>query len=131
PHDTDLFEPSAEAKQPEDDGLDALPRGETVCLRFTQCTEMPIRLSTHSFKLVAGTNFYLKDEHGSTFPIRRGKNVVGRHPDCDVVIQPFYSGVSRKHLIIEQVSNTVALVTDLSSHGTYVSKQSFRTANST
>jgi hypothetical protein len=129
-HDTDLFESSLEAERREDDGFKALPRGETVCLKFTESTEMMLRLSTHSFKLVAGRNFYLKDEHGSTFPIRRGKNLVGRHPDCDVVIQPFYSGVSRKHLIIEQVSSTVALVTDLSSHGTYVCKQSFRTANS-
>ncbi len=125
PHDTDLFESSVKAEQRADDGFDALPRGETVCLRFNDITEMAIRLSGHSFKLVAGKSFYLKDEHGSTFPIRRGKNLVGRHPDCDVVIQPFYSGVSRKHMIIEQVSETVALVTDLSSHGTYVSKQSF------
>ena len=129
-HETDLFESSLEAEQREDDGFNALPRGETVRLNFTDSTEIMLRLSTHGFKLVAGRNFYLKDEHGSTFPIRRGKNLVGRHPDCDVVIQPFYSGVSRKHLIIEQVSSTVALVTDLSSHGTYVSKQSFRTANS-
>jgi hypothetical protein len=128
--DTDLFESSEEAEQREEDGFEALPRGETVCLKFTESTEMMLRLSTHSFKLVAGKNFYLKDELGSTFPIRHGKNLVGRHPDCDVVIQPFYSGVSRKHLIIEQVSSTVALVTDLSSHGTYLRKQSFRTANS-
>ncbi len=125
PHDTDLFEATAKAEHRENDGFEALPRGETICLKFDERTEIAIRLSTHSFKLVAGTNFYLKDEHGSTFPIRRGKNLVGRHPDCDVVIQPFYSGVSRKHLIIEQVSNTVALVTDLSSHGTYVSKKGF------
>ncbi len=125
PHDTDLFESSLKVARREDDGFGALPRGETVCLKFKGRTEMAIRLSTHSFKLVAGANFCLKDEHGSSFPIRRGKNLVGRHPDCDIVIQPFYSGVSRKHLIIEQVSETEALLTDLSSHGTYVSKQSF------
>lgn len=125
PHDTDLFESSVKAEKRTDDGFDALPRGETVCLRFNGIKEMAIRLSTHRFQLVAGKHFYLKDEHGSTFPIRRGKNLVGRHPDCDIVIQPFYSGVSRKHIIIEQVSESVALVTDLSSHGTYVSKQGF------
>jgi hypothetical protein len=37
-----------------------------------------------------------------------------------VVLDPVYRGVSRKHLIIEPVSETVALVTDISSHGTYV-----------
>lgn len=125
PHDTDLFESSVKAERREDDGFDALPRGETVCLRFNENSEIAIRLSAHCFKLVAGRDFHLRDEHGSTFPIRRGKNLVGRHPDCDIVIQPFYSGVSRKHLIIEQVSESVALVTDLSSHGTYVSKQGF------
>ncbi|MDX1527703.1 MAG: FHA domain-containing protein [Gammaproteobacteria bacterium] len=125
PHDTDLFESSLNAQKRTEDGFEALPRGETVCLRFSGIKEMAIRLSTHRFQLVAGKHFYLKDEHGSTFPIRRGKNLVGRHPDCDIVIQPFYSGVSRKHMIIEQVSESVVLVTDLSSHGTYVSQQGF------
>jgi hypothetical protein len=128
PLETDLFESSLTVERREDDGFEALPRGETVCLQFEGSTEMVIRLSTHSFKLIAGANFHLEDEHGSSFPIRHGKNLVGRHPDCDVVIQPFYSGVSRKHLLIEQVSETAALLTDLSSHGTYVSKNSFRTA---
>ena len=123
--DTNLFEDSMQQAAAESDEFDALPRGETVCLRFNGSKELPIRLSSHTFTLVAGKHFCLKDEHGSIFPIRRGKNLVGRQPDCDVVIQPFYRGISRKHLIIEPVSDTVAMVTDLSSHGTYVSKNSF------
>ncbi|MDH3314347.1 MAG: FHA domain-containing protein [Gammaproteobacteria bacterium] len=127
PLDTDLFESSVNKHEEKSDAeaFNPLPRGETVRLRFDDRIEIPIRLSSHSFTLVAGTNFYLMDEHGSSFPIRQGKNLVGRHPDCDVVIQSFYCGVSRKHLIIEKVSDSVALLTDLSSHGTYVSKQGF------
>ena len=123
--DTNLFEPPLPAQGHEIDGFDALPRGETVCVRFDDYSEISVRLATHRFKLIAGKIFQLQDEHGTSFPIRRGKNLVGRLPECDVVIQPFYRGVSRKHLIIEPVSETVALLTDLSSHGTYVSKQSF------
>lgn len=125
PLDTDLFESSSLEEKSDADAFNPLPRGETVCLRFDDRIQIPIRLSSHNFTLVAGTNFYLIDEHGSSFPIRQGKNLVGRHPDCDVVIQPFYCGVSRKHLIIEKVSDSVAMLTDLSSHGTYVLKQSF------
>lgn len=122
PHETDLFESSLHREKSDTGDFDPLPRGETVRLRFSERTEIPIRLSSHAFTLVAGKDFYLADEHGSSFPIRQGKNLVGRHSDCDVVIQPFYCGVSRKHLIIERVSDSVAMLTDLSSHGTYVSK---------
>lgn len=128
--DTGLFEPDALSEAPARDEYSALPRGETVCLRFNDSTEMPIRLSSHCFKLKAGKRFQLIDEYGTSYPIRPGKNVVGRHTDCDVVVEPFYRGVSRRHVIVEPVSETVALVTDLSSHGTYVPGNNFRTANS-
>lgn len=97
-----------------------LPRGETICLRFSDSPEMTLRLSAHSFKLVAGKHFYLVDDQGASYLVRPGKNLVGRQAGCDVVIDSVYRGVSRKHLIIEPVSETVALVTDISSHGTYM-----------
>ncbi len=105
--------------------FDALPRGETICLRFTDSPETTVRLSSHVFKLVSGKHFYLTDEQGGNYLIRPGKNIIGRQAGCDVVIDPVYRGVSRKHLIIEPVSESFALVTDISSHGTYVPRQVF------
>lgn len=128
--DTGLFEPGPAGGTLTREEFSALPRGETVCLRFNGSPEMPIRFSSHCFKLKSGKSFQLIDEYGTSYLIRSGKNLIGRHTDCDVVVEPFYRGVSRRHLIVEPVSETVALVTDLSSHGTYVPSANFRTANS-
>ncbi|MDX1514322.1 MAG: FHA domain-containing protein, partial [Gammaproteobacteria bacterium] len=87
--------------------------------------EITLRLSAHSFKLVAGKHFYLVDEQGASYLVRPGKNLIGRQAGCDVVIDPVHRGVSRKHLIIEPVSETVALITDISSHGTYLPEKFF------
>ena len=123
--DTGIFESTLYGADDPRDVFAALPRGETICLRFTNNPELNVRLSTHNFKLVAGKHFYLIDEHGANYLVRRGKNLVGRQAGCDVVIDPVYRGVSRKHLIIEPVSETVALITDISSHGTYVPEKFF------
>jgi hypothetical protein len=123
--DTGIFESTLMAPDRIEQTFNALPRGETICLRFTDSPETTVRLSSHIFKLVSGKHFYLTDKEGATYLIRPGKNVVGRQAGCDVVIDPVYRGVSRKHLIIEPVSETVALVTDISSHGTYVPQQVF------
>ena len=92
---------------------------------FTDSPETTVRLSSHIFTLVSGKHFYLTDEQGGNYLIRPGKNIIGRQAGCDVVIDPVYRGVSRKHLIIEPVSESFALVTDISSHGTYVPSQVF------
>lgn len=118
--DTGVFESTLFDAAHQRETFAPLPRGETICLRFTDSPELTLRLSAHSFKLVAGKYFYLVDDQGANYLVRPGKNIVGRHAGCDVVLDPVYRGVSRKHLIIEPVSETVALVTDISSHGTYV-----------
>jgi len=123
--DTGIFESTLFGADRPSDVFAPLPRGETICLRFTDSPELTLRLSAHSFKLVAGKHFYLVDEQGASYLVRAGKNLVGRQAGCDVVIDPVYRGVSRKHVIIEPVSETVALVTDISSHGTYVPEKLF------
>jgi hypothetical protein len=40
-----------------------------------------------------------------------------------VVIDPAYLAISRKHVIIEPISENAALLTDISSHGTFVTPQ--------
>lgn len=118
--DTGIFESTIFGEARQSETFAPLPRGETICLRFTDSPELTLRLSAHSFRLVAGKHFYLIDDQGANYLIRPGKNLVGRQAGCDVVIDSVYRGVSRKHLIIEPVSETVALVTDISSHGTYL-----------
>ena len=123
--DTGIFESTLFDGNAPKEAFCALPRGETICLRFTESPEITLRLSAHSFKLVAGKHFYLVDEQGASYLVRPGKNLIGRQAGCDVVIDPVHRGVSRKHLIIEPVSETVALITDISSHGTYLPEKFF------
>ena len=49
-----------------------------------------------------------------------GRNVIGRHSGNEVVIDPAYLAISRKHVIIEPISENAALLTDISSHGTFI-----------
>ena len=99
-----------------------MPRGESVCVRFVDGREIDIKLASHRYKLFPGKHFCLVDESsGVTHLLRPGRNVVGRHSGNEVVIDPAYLAVSRKHVIIEPISDSAAMLTDISSHGTYIS----------
>ena len=108
----------------EDEGTQALksvPRGETMCIHFVDGRELDIKLASHQYKLFPGKNFCLVDEaSGVTHLLRSGRNIIGRHTGNEVVIDPAYLAISRKHVIIEPVSENAALLTDISSHGTFI-----------
>ena len=108
----------------EDDGTQTLkpvPRGETICVRFIDGRELDIKLASHRYKLFPGKHFCLVDEaSGVTHLLRAGRNVIGRHSGNEVVIDPAYLAISRKHVIIEPVSENAVLLTDISSHGTFI-----------
>ena len=86
----------------------------------------PLRLAGHRFQLVSGRHLYLVDENGADYRLEDGANLLGRHSDCDVVVDPGYRGVSRKHVIIEVLSPTTALMTDLSAHGTSIPEEALK-----
>jgi hypothetical protein len=108
----------------EDDGTQTLkpvPRGETICVRFADGRELDIKLASHRYKLFPGKHFCLVDEaSGVTHLLRSGRNVIGRHSGNEVVLDPAYLAISRKHIIIEPVSENAVLLTDISSHGTFI-----------
>ena len=107
------------------DGLELIPRGETVRVSFEERENVEIELDGHRFKLRGGARFSLTDERsGASYPLRAGRNVIGRHSGNQVVVEPTYISVSRKHLIVEPLSETSALITDISSHGTWITHQS-------
>ena len=49
-----------------------------------------------------------------------GEGVSGHEVGDEVVIDPSYLAISRKHVIIEPVSENAVLLTDISSHGTFI-----------
>ena len=61
------------------------------------------------------------DDDDVSTTLRRGKNIVGRDASCDVLMNSAYREVSRKHLIIEVAEPNLVRLTDISSHGTFLS----------
>lgn len=101
--------------------LKPVPRGETICVRFVDGHELDIKLASHRYKLFPGKHFCLVDDSsGVTHLLRSGRNVIGRHSGNEVVIDPAYLAISRKHVIVEPISENAVLLTDISSHGTFI-----------
>ena len=99
----------------------ALPRGETVCVNLGEAGEMPLQLSRqHEFHLCAGRPMRLRAPNGTEFMLADGRNVVGRHAGNEVVVDADYRSVSRRHIVIEPLGTHMALLTDLSAHGSFV-----------
>jgi len=101
--------------------FERLPRGETVQVRTPGTGELSILLSRHKFQLVAADTPRLTDDNGVNYPLKSGVNVIGRHPDNDVVVGGWYRDVSRKHLMVDTSDSYNLSLTDLSTHGTFLS----------
>ncbi len=98
----------------------SLDKGETRSVKFSGERELQLSLAGNYFKLYSGKDFYLADDGGNTYPLRNGKNLVGRHSGCDVVVDKSCRSISRHHLIIEPIAEDTVLLTDLSAHGTEI-----------
>ncbi len=97
-----------------------LPRGETVMVRTPSSGALSILLSRHKFQLFATDTPRLTDDNGVNYPLIAGVNVIGRHPDNDVVVGGWYRDVSRKHLMVDTGDMGNLSLTDLSTHGTFL-----------
>jgi hypothetical protein len=97
-----------------------LPRGERVRIRAGLGEPLEVVLSRHPFRIVDGSPPMLVDDDGKEHPLHTGRNVLGRHPDSDIMLDAAYRDVSRTHLILELDESGEVRLTDLSSHGTFV-----------
>ncbi len=97
-----------------------LPRGETVTARLDAAGELEVLLSRHAIAIVHGERPYLRDENGREYPLEPGRNVVGRQPACDVVVDAGLRDVSRQHVTVVLRGPGLVELTDFSSHGTFV-----------
>ena len=120
--DTAIFDANELAGILEDGGdqYQRLPRGEPRDVRLLPGQEMPMRLSVHPFKLVRADGAYLVDDKGKEYPLLPRRSTVGRSVDNDVALDTAYRAISRKHLILEFPSKEWVVITDRSSHGTFV-----------
>ena len=91
------------------------------CMNLGQAGEMALQISRqHDFRLVGGTPMRLLDPTGAAYVLAEGRNVIGRHAGNEVVVDAEYRSISRRHLVIEPLGANMALLTDLSAHGTFV-----------
>jgi hypothetical protein len=102
--------------------LKRLPAAETVAVLLPKRGSLGMRLGRHTFRLSDRSPPRLVDENGNSYPLRRGRQTVGRHPECDVPLDPNLRDVSRVHMVIEWRERDCLQVTDLSSHGIFVDR---------
>jgi len=116
----DAAELSGTLDDSETEDLQRLPRGEAVDIRLLPGQEMAIRLSVHPFKFVRADGAYLVDDKGREYSLQPRRSTVGRSAENDVVVDSAYRSVSRKHLIVDFPDRERMVLTDRSSHGTYL-----------
>ena len=102
------------------DELRRLPQGEAVTLRLARGSAISLKLARHHFSLTHNRDWTLVADNGKTYTLHAGVNCVGRGRDNDVSLDSDFRNVSRKHLLAQPLDDDVILLTDISSHGTYV-----------
>ena len=102
------------------DELRRLPQGEAVSLRLARGSAISLKLARHQFSLTHNRDWILVADNGKTYTLHAGVNCVGRGRDNDVSLDADFRNVSRKHLLAQPLEDDVILLTDISSHGTYV-----------
>ena len=100
--------------------------GETAKLTLSQSGAVEIMLARHLFKVMGPSQPCLVDQNGVTHFLRRGRNMVGRHPESDVVVDPDFHDISRAHAIVEWLGGSEISITDLSTRGSYVPTEVYR-----
>ncbi len=108
------------ARTPVPKSFERLPLGELVEIPITTKGCLDIHLAGRRFRLSGGRHPCFVAENGVTHFLTRGRNIVGRHPESDIVIDSDFFDVSRTHLLIEWDGSKFANLTDLSSRGTYL-----------
>lgn len=105
-----------------------LPMGEAVTVGLSRESSVELRLTKYRLLLLGGDQPVVIDENDNHHPIRCGRNIVGRHPESDIVIRTGSAMVSRAHLLLERSESSDELtIMDLSSGGTYIQAGNIKT----
>ena len=97
-----------------------LPIGETANLVVPFKGSVEIMFARHLFYLTGSGHPCLVDQNGVTHFLQEGRNMIGRHPESDIVVDHDFHDVSRAHAIVEWQGGPIVTITDLSTRGTYV-----------
>jgi len=104
------------------EGYARLPHCHAVEVNLEDKPDITVFLGTHRYHLSRrGEAVTLtEDEAGGAYPLKPGRNTVGRSSQCDVHLSSHVNDVSRQHLIVEISGNRRVNLMDVSSRGTYV-----------
>ena len=102
-----------------------LPLGESVDIEVSHARQISFMMAAHVFRLHGGSSPMVVDQNGVTYVLKQGRNMVGRHPEGDLVVDPNFSDISRAHLIIEFEGPHRVRLIDFSSRGTFVHREAF------
>ena len=108
-------------------GFGRLPMGDAIRLEFSDNGKVEFMLGSHVFRLLAGRPPTLIDQNGVSYFLRPGRNMLGRHPESDVVVDQDFGDVSRAHAVLEWLGERDFALTDLSSRGTFVAEDNLST----
>lgn len=97
-----------------------LPIGEPVDCTLHDGQQIEIMLARHRFRLVGGKPPCFVDQNGVMFFLRRGRNMVGRHPETEITVNPDFIDVSRAHLVMDWEPEGLFRLMDISTRGTFM-----------
>ncbi|MGA9852406.1 MAG: FHA domain-containing protein [Gammaproteobacteria bacterium] len=114
----ELSPPSSDAL----DGYSRLPHCHIVEVDLEEKPDITVFLGANRYRLTKhGEAVVFKESEASgAYPLKPGRNTVGRSSRCDVHLDSQYSDVSRQHLIVEVNAGRRVSLMDVSSRGTYV-----------
>lgn len=96
-----------------------LPAGEAVELSLAGSDAITLILGVYPAQLNFQAGWILRAPDGGHYPLRAGRTSIGRGRANDISLARGLNKLSRRHLLIEPLSDTAVLITDLSSQGTY------------
>ncbi|MGH8397595.1 MAG: FHA domain-containing protein [Gammaproteobacteria bacterium] len=104
------------------EGYSRLPHCHAVEVEFEEKPDITVFLGTNRYRLAKdGEDVVLKTSGASrTYPLKAGRNTVGRSSHCDIHLDSQDGDVSRQHLIVEVNAGRRISLVDVSSRGTYV-----------
>ncbi len=113
--------PEPAPKPREEEQFERLPNGEAVAIKLTPGKRFDILLATHKCQLVAADDRILFiDQAGRKSILSKGRIFIGRGSNCTVKMDSGLREVSRVHLLIHNQGGDTLVLTDFSTHGTYV-----------
>ena len=115
--------------EPKSSDYSRLPKGETVEIPLERNQTIDVLIAKHRCSITFRDRVVFVDDQGRDCILPNGKSIVGRDATSDIVLNPNFRDVSRRHLIVETDGVSLVKLTDISSHGTSVPPEFLESTN--